>query len=132
MADGDTQDPRAAELQAGLMVLQQGRYLDAEVSFRAGLREAEKYGDVKSTVTFLDELASALIYSGRYDQAEPLLRRELALAEEHLGPEGREVVRALCGLGTVRVLPAVVQKLIRVCRAGRGTGERPTGGLGGC
>ena len=31
-----------------------------------------------------------------------------------------------------RVLPAGVQKLIRRCRAGRGTGERRTGGLGGC
>ena len=39
---------------------------------------------------------------------------------------GHDLLRTCC------VLPAGVQKLIRRCRAGRGTGERRTGGLGGC
>jgi tetratricopeptide (TPR) repeat protein len=75
---------------------QQGRYTDAERSFQATVKEAEAFGpqDLR-LATSLNNLAALYHQQGKYDEAEPLYKRSLAIVEKSLGPEHPHMATSL-------------------------------------
>ncbi len=62
----------------------------------AALKEAEKFGDQDPRLaTSLNNLAELYRAQGKYEQAEPLYQRALAIAEKVLGPEHSQVATVL-------------------------------------
>lgn len=93
------QDLWQQHMDAGQQAFQAGRYAEAEQSLLAALEEAEGFGPQDPRLmTSLNNLAGLYYAQGKYAQAEPLLKRALALHKERLGPEHVEVATALQNL----------------------------------
>ena len=94
-------------IQVGDEFRQQGRYREAEQSYREALREAEALGtkDARLAST-LDGLGSACVDVGKLGEAEPLYRQSLAMSESLLGPEHPSVARVLNNFGHLCFLQA--------------------------
>ena len=75
-------------MKAGVEARQEGRYADAEKQFKAALQEAEKFGkqDPRLGVILL-ALGTVYKNKGQYTEAQPLLKRALAILEKALGPQ---------------------------------------------
>ncbi len=84
----------------------QGRYADAEKSLQDALMEAEQVGkgDFRITITLtkmgdlaatLNNLATLNRKQGKYNKAESLYKRSLAIWERILGPEHPHVAASL-------------------------------------
>ncbi len=71
-------------------------YAKAERLLLAALEEAEKFGEQDPRfATSLNNLAVLYDDRGKYDQAEPLYQRALAIWEKTLGPEHLDFATAL-------------------------------------
>ena len=80
----------------GMIGFQEGRMADAERAYEAALDEADAFppGDPRLTAT-LSTLARVYCLQGKYDLAEPLCRRALAIKEKTLGPAHSDVAATL-------------------------------------
>ena len=84
---------------AAATAYQQGDYAEAEKQFKIALKEAEQFGDQDPRLGMsLLALGSVYIYQGLYAQAEPLIKRSLAIGEKALGPEHLQVAASLNSL----------------------------------
>lgn len=103
-------DEETAEMQrsweqaaaAGTRAYRLGRYAEAEAEFTAALTLAESFepGDAR-LATSLNNLGEALRARGRFDEAEALFQRSLALREQRLGPDHPHVASCLNNLGVL-------------------------------
>jgi tetratricopeptide (TPR) repeat protein len=86
-------------LDDGTKAYQAGRYSEAEKLLKLALTEAERFGpsDLR-LATSLNSLAVLHKAQGKYDQAEPLYKRALAIWEKALGPEHPDVATSLNNL----------------------------------
>ena len=63
---------------------------------------AEKLGPNNASVAqALNNLAALYLYQGRHDDAEPLLKRSVAVFEKALGPTSPELVESLDNLAAL-------------------------------
>ncbi|MFQ5662850.1 MAG: tetratricopeptide repeat protein [Terriglobia bacterium] len=75
---------------------QQADYAEAEKLLLAALQEAEKFGEQDPRfAASLNNLAELYRAQGKYEQAELLHQRALAIAEKALGPEHPAVATTL-------------------------------------
>jgi len=74
-------------LTAGAKAHREGRYSDAVNSFQAAAKDAEAFGpqDPRLAIS-LNNLARLYHQQGKYNEAEPLYKRSLAIVEKALGP----------------------------------------------
>ncbi len=81
---------------------QQADYAEAEKLLLAALKEAEKFGDQDPRLaTSLNNLAVLYRTQGKYEQAEPLSQRALAIVEKALGPDHPDVATSLNNLAVL-------------------------------
>ena len=86
-------------LAAGAKAHQEGRYSDAVNSFQAAAKDAEAFGPQDPRLaTSLNNLARVYHQQGKYNEAEPLYKRSLAIVEKALGPEHPHVATSLNNL----------------------------------
>jgi len=79
-----------------------GRYTDAAQLFRLAVAEAEKSGSSDPRLaTSLNNLGELYRVLGKYDQAEPLYKRALAINERPLGPDHPEMAGVLENYATL-------------------------------
>ncbi len=91
--------PWETYMAAGKKAYQQGNYSEAENQFGAALKEAEEFGPQDQRLaTSLGYLGEVYRLQRRYADAEPLLKRALAIWEKALGPEHPEVATNLSNL----------------------------------
>jgi tetratricopeptide (TPR) repeat protein len=89
------------ELSTGSSALDAGDFVEAEARYRAALKLAETSESQSDWTTWynvpaaLVGLADALTGQGRFDAAEPLYARALAIGEEAYGPDHRAVAQVL-------------------------------------
>ena len=84
---------------AGNAAYQQGKYLEAEGLFVTALDVAERFGpEDPRLATSLNNLALLYKSQGRYEAAEPLHKRALAIKEKALGPDHPDVATSLNNL----------------------------------
>jgi tetratricopeptide (TPR) repeat protein len=89
------------ELSTGSKALQQRDFVEAEARYRAALKLAESSQSENDWTGWynvpaaLVGLADALTGQGRFDAAEPLYARALAIGEEAWGPDHRAVAEVL-------------------------------------
>ena len=77
----------------------QDGFAEAEKALVDALKDAEKLGPEHPDVgAALNHLAFFYNSQGKYDEAEPLLKRSLAISENALGPEHPKVAAALNNL----------------------------------
>jgi tetratricopeptide (TPR) repeat protein len=97
--DGARWEAHTAE---GLEAFEQGYYGEAERQFLAALDEAERFlfEDMR-LVASLDNLARVYWAQGAYVEAEPLLKRALAIGENILGSEHPDLASGLHNLATL-------------------------------
>ncbi|MFQ5896988.1 MAG: tetratricopeptide repeat protein [Candidatus Methylomirabilia bacterium] len=89
---------------AGVRSYHQGRHAEAERSFQAALKEAERRGPEDPRVaTTLNNLAVLYKAQGQYAQAEPLYQRALAIKGKVLGPEHPSLATSLNNLAGLYV-----------------------------
>ncbi len=89
-------------LAAATKAYQQGNYPEAAKELAAALKEAEGFGPQDPRLaTNLNNLAGLYYAQGRYAEAEPLLKRALAIVEKALGPEHPKVAKALENYATL-------------------------------
>ena len=73
---------------AALEAYKQADFAEAERFYLAALKEAEHFGDEDTRLaTSLNNLASVYLLQEKYDQAERLYKRTLAIWEKAFGPE---------------------------------------------
>ncbi len=88
--------------QDGKKAYEAGRYTEAEKLLKLALAEAEKFGSSDPRMaTSLNNLAALYDTQGKYDQAEPLYRRSLAIREKALGPDHPDVATSLNNLAAL-------------------------------
>jgi tetratricopeptide (TPR) repeat protein len=77
---------------AGIEAFEQDHYAEAEASFLAALRKAERFGsqDLRLAKS-LHNLANAYYKQGNCAEAEPLYERALAIAEQTIGIEHPDI-----------------------------------------
>ena len=81
---------------AGKAAYQDERYTEAQRMFAAAVAEAETFGDQDERLgRSLNNLAAAYTVQGRYNEAEPLYRRSLAILEKSRGPTHPDLVICL-------------------------------------
>ena len=87
---------------AGLKAYGQGRYGEAEKSFRIAIKEAEKFGpEGESLGASLNNLGLVYSAQGKYAEAEPLYKRALVIVDKVLGPEHPSVATGLNNLAAL-------------------------------
>ncbi|MDK1039613.1 MAG: tetratricopeptide repeat protein, partial [Actinomycetota bacterium] len=74
------------------------RWNEAETQLDAAMQEAKRLDDPRTTAIVLNELAQLLQATNRLDEAEPLMRRALAIDEESYGADHPDVARDLNNL----------------------------------
>ena len=89
-------------MRAGMAAYQRGDYQGAVGQINAALKEAEDFGehDPRFAAT-LNNLALLYQAQGRYDEAEPLLKRSHAIWEKALGPGHPHVATSLNNLAAL-------------------------------
>ncbi len=86
-------------LAAGAKAHREGRYSDAVNSFQAAAKDAEAFGPQDPRLaTSLNNLAGLYHQQGKYNEAEPLYKRSLAIVEKALGHEHPHVATSLNNL----------------------------------
>lgn len=109
---------------AGSRAAEQGDTLEAEKEFTAALREAEKFGEYDLRLaTSLNNPATLYQDSGKYERAEQLYRRALAIEERTSSPGDPALLDSLSNLAAVREAEAKPAEL-------RTHDERAQGGGG--
>ncbi len=89
-------------MRAAIEPYQQGHYAKAVTQIQDALRAAEAFGpDDPRLATSLNNLAELYRLQGRYEEAEPLNKRALAIREKVLGPEHSEVATSLNNLAVI-------------------------------
>lgn len=89
---------------AGMQALKVAQYAKAERMLKLALREAELSGLSDTRVaTSLNNLALLYGDQGKYDQAEPLYKRSLAISEKAFGPGHPNVATSLENLAVLLV-----------------------------
>jgi tetratricopeptide (TPR) repeat protein len=88
-------------LQIGNFLTTLARWSEAEAELRAALAEASEIPDTDLQSWALNELAKLLYATGRLAEAEPLMRRALAIDEQSYGAEHPEVATDLSNLAQV-------------------------------
>lgn len=77
----------------GQQAMTQGKWSDAENSFKMALQEAEKLGLNDSKLPqSLNNLANCYRQQGKFTDAEPLYKRALELKTKQVGPFSNELV----------------------------------------
>ncbi len=83
----------------GTAAHQKGKYAEAEINFKAGLAIAEEFRpEGQHLASNLNNLATLYDDQGRYAEAQPLVKRALAIVEKALGPEHPHVAQSLNNL----------------------------------
>ena len=81
---------------SGEQAFEAGEYAKAQKLFESALKEAEGFGPSDPRLaTSLNNLALLYATQGKYDQAEPLYKRSLAIREKALGPHHPDVAASL-------------------------------------
>ena len=87
---------------AGRKALRQSRFVEAEKYYTTALKQAKIFGEQqKHYAISLHNLGFAYYKQGKYNQAEPLFVRSLAIKQRLLGPKHSEVAVALNNLSSV-------------------------------
>ena len=95
---------------AGYEAYEQGDYAEAEKAWSAALQEAEKFGPEDPRMpTSLNNLATVYQAQGKYAEAEPLLKRALAIDQKALDPEHPDTVISLSNLAVLHYPISVFQ-----------------------
>ncbi|MGA2496212.1 MAG: tetratricopeptide repeat protein [Tepidisphaeraceae bacterium] len=91
----------------GYKVYRAGKYTQAEKLFGIALKAAEEFGvsDDRLGIS-LTNLAQVYSAQARYDRAEPLYNRSLAIWEKALGPDHPNIASSLNNLGWLHVKQA--------------------------
>ena len=91
-------------MDAGTKAYQQGNYPEAERQFKGAVKEAEGFGpEAPRLTTSLNDLGALYRAQGKYAEAEPLLKRSLAIREKALGPDHLDVSTSLSNLAMLAV-----------------------------
>ena len=86
-------------MDAGTKAYQQGNYPEAERQFKGAVKEAEGFGlEAPRLTTSLNDLGALYRAQGKYAEAEPLLKRSLAILEKALRREHPDVAQSLNNL----------------------------------
>ena len=93
MVAASAQETRWDSIMAGAAkAYQQADYAQAEKLLLAALQEAEKFGEQDPRfAASLNNLAELYRAQGKYEQAEPLYQRAMAIVEKALGPYCRKL-----------------------------------------
>ena len=83
----------------GSVLHDMARWSDAEVEKRAALMEAETLAEMELVSQSLNNLAGLLMHTNRLAEAEPLMRRALAIDEQYYGADHPNVAIRLNNLG---------------------------------
>ncbi len=84
---------------AGLAAYAKGDYTEAEKQLKAALKVAENFSDEDSRLTLiLNNLAEIYQIQNKYAEAEPIIKRSLAIAEKTFGPSHPNVAANLNNL----------------------------------
>ena len=87
---------------SGKQAYEAGEYAKAQKLFESALKEAEGFGpNDPRLATSLNNLAELYRAQGKYDQAEPLYKRSLAIREKALGPDHPDVATSLNNLAAL-------------------------------
>ena len=86
-------------MEDGAKAHREGRYAEAEESWRAAVKEAERFGaeDQRVFLSFR-HLLDLYHAQGRYAEAEPLAKRSLVIVEKITGPDHPLVAQSLNNL----------------------------------
>lgn len=77
----------------GQQAMTQGKWQDAENSFKMALQEAEGFGQNDGRLpTSLNNLANCYRQQGKFNEAEPLYKRALELKTKQVGPFSNELI----------------------------------------
>ncbi len=88
-----------SHMDAGVEAYVDGDHAEAGKQFGAAVNEAEAFGaDDPRLAESLNGLAVVYREQGRYTEAEPLLKRALAIREKALGPAHSDVIQSLSNL----------------------------------
>jgi tetratricopeptide (TPR) repeat protein len=88
--------------ETGLKAYKAGQYPEAELMWTIALKTADQFGPSDARLaTSLNNLALVYDSQGKYDAAEPLYKRSLAIAEKALGPEHPGVATGLNNLAAL-------------------------------
>jgi Tfp pilus assembly protein PilF len=99
---GDEGPTWEEQIAAGHQAFELGDYPEAESQLEPALETAEAFGPQDPRLaTSLNELALLYRHQGRYEEAEPLYKRALAIREKALGPDHPRVATVLNNLGTL-------------------------------
>ena len=91
--------PWETYMAAGDKAYHEGDYPEAVKEWVAAVKEAEGFGPQDPRLaTSLNDLGEVYLLQGRYAEAEPLLKRALAIRENALGPEHPKVATSLNNL----------------------------------
>ena len=91
-----------AHMIAGESAYRTGDYRTATARFEAALREAKSFSASDPRLaTTLNNLAEVYRTQGRFSEAEPLYRRDLAISEKTLGPNHPDVGMSLNNLASL-------------------------------
>ncbi len=91
-----------SHMRAGSEAYQRGDHGEAEKQLKTGLEEAMAFGPEDPLVaTSLNNLALVYEAQGQHAEAEPLLKRALAIMEKDFGPEHLGVAQILDNLALV-------------------------------
>jgi tetratricopeptide (TPR) repeat protein len=84
---------------AGVAAYQQGKYAEAEKQWVAAVKEAEGFGPQDPRLAAsLNRLGEVHLHQRRYAEAEPLIKRALAIRQKALGPKNPDVAMSLHNL----------------------------------
>src|SRR5690242_5286389 len=87
------------EMAAGRQAFQQKRYTDADRSFQAAIRDAERFGPQDARLgASLNSLGIVYFAQTKYAAAEPLYKRALSIREDALGPNHPDVAATVNNL----------------------------------
>jgi tetratricopeptide (TPR) repeat protein len=90
---------------AGLSAFREGDGVTAETHFKAALEEAEKESPENKYIDYaLLELGETYMFLNKYDEAEAIFQRDVAVAEKVYGPESDDAEWAKSMIKKVQLL----------------------------
>jgi tetratricopeptide (TPR) repeat protein len=113
----------------GLLLMNIGRYTEAEPIVREALTTAERVleSDHPDTLAFLNNLATLYTDQGRYPEAEPLYRRALDVTERVFGKENPGALVLVNNLANLYEHQGRYAEAEPLCRRALETSERVLG-----
>lgn len=88
-------------MDAGVAALKESKYADAQKNFSDAMKVAEDDHNDGYVALSTARLADLLQRQKKYDEAEPLFKRSLSIAEKSKDPGSRLKIMSLNGLGTL-------------------------------